>query len=99
MEEAVARHVQTVHYSASAGIRVESNEVRKKNEARFWLLMLEGLAGVRLRKEEADRVERRVREVTGWSDPVEEKMGFVEAACQNYEVLVEDKRAGKTGGA
>ena len=61
--------------------------------------MLEGLTGVRLRKEEVDRAERRVREVTGWSYPVEETTGFVEAACQNYEVLVEDKRAGKTGGA
>ena len=60
-------------------------------------MMLEGLAGARLRKEEADRAERRVREVTGWSDPVEEKTGFVEAACQNYEALVEDKRVGKTG--
>ena len=61
--------------------------------------MLEGLAGARLRKDEADRAEKRVQEVTGWSDPVEEKMGFVEAACQNYEALVEDKRVGKTGGA
>ena len=52
-----------------------------------------------LRKDEADRAEKRVREVTGWSDPVEEKTGFVEAACQNYEALVEDKRVGKTGGA
>ena len=34
--------------------------------------------------------------MTGWSDPVEEKTGFVEAACQNYEALVEDKRVGKT---
>ena len=61
--------------------------------------MLEGLAGVQLRKEEADRTERWVREVTRWSDPVEEKTGFVEAACQNYEVLMEDNRAGKAGAA
>jgi hypothetical protein len=60
--------------------------------------VFEGLAGVRLRKEEANRAERRVQEVTGWSDPVEEKTGFVEAACQNYEVLVEEKRAGRGGG-
>ena len=60
--------------------------------------MLEGLTGVRLRTEEADHVERRIREVTGWSDPVEEKTVFVEAAFQNYEVLVEDKREGKTRG-
>jgi hypothetical protein len=36
--------------------------------------------------------------VTGWSDPVEEKTGFVEATCQNYEVLMEEKRAGRGGG-
>jgi hypothetical protein len=36
--------------------------------------------------------------VTGWSDPVEEKIGFVEAACQNYEVVMEEKRAGRGGG-
>ena len=59
--------------------------------------MLEGLAGARLKKDEADRAENRVREITGWSDPVEEKTGFVEAACQNYEALVEDKRVGKPG--
>ena len=74
-------------------------ETQKTNEAGFWRLMLEGLAGARLRKEEADRVEERVWEVTGWSDPVEEKTGFVEAARQNYEALVEDKRVGKTAGA
>ena len=54
---------------------------------------------MRLRKEEADRAEKRVQEVMGWNNPVEEKTGFVEATCQNYEVLVEDKRAGKGGGA
>ena len=62
-------------------------------------MMLEGLAGVRLRKKEADRAEKRVWEVTGWSDTVEEKTSFVEAVCQNYEVLVEDKRTWKAGGA
>ena len=81
MEEVAACHVETVHYSASAGIRFGSDGVRKTKEARFWPLMLEVLASVRLRKEKVDRTERRVREVTGWSDPVEEKTGFVEAAC------------------
>ena len=98
MEEAVACHAETIHYSVSAGIWVGSDEVRKTKDSGFWQKMLEGLAGVRLRKEEADRTERRVREVTGWSDPVEEKTGFVEAVCQNYEVLVEDKHAGETRG-
>jgi hypothetical protein len=32
-------------------------------------------------------------------DPVEEKIGFIEAVCQNYEVLPEEKRAGRGGGA
>ena len=81
MEEAMARHAETIHYSASARIRVESDEVRKTKDTGFWPLMLDGLAGVRLRKEEADRVERRVCVVTGWSDPIEEKTGFVETAC------------------
>ena len=95
MEEAAARHAGTIHYSASAGIRVGSNEVRKTKDSGFWLLVLECLTDIRLRKEEADCAERRVREVTGWSDPVKKKTGFVEATCQNYEVLVEDKRAGR----
>ena len=73
MEEAAARHVETIHYSVTAGIWVRNNEVRKTNEAGFWSLMLDGLAGVRLRKEEANHAERRVQEVTGWSDPIEEK--------------------------
>ena len=98
-EESVAPHAETIHYSASAGLRVESDEGRKTKDSGVWPLVLEGLADVWLRKEEADRIERQVREVTGWSDLIEEKTGFVEAACQNYEVLVEDKRAGKAGGA
>ena len=63
------------------------------------MFVLEGTSGVRLRKEEANRVERQVREGTRWNGLVEEKTGFVEAACNNYEVLVEDNRAGMVGGA
>ena len=99
MEEMVAPHAETVHYSASVGIRVGSDEGRKTKDSGFWQLVLKGLARVQLRKEEADRAERQVHEVTGWGDPVEENIGFVETACQNHEVLVEDKRAGKAGGA
>jgi hypothetical protein len=49
--------------------------------------VLESLVGIRLRKKEADRAEKRVQEVTGWSNPLEEKIGFIEAGCQNYEVI------------
>ena len=55
MEEAAARHAETVHYSALARIRVGGGEARKTNEPVFWSLMLEGLARARLRTEEADR--------------------------------------------
>ena len=68
MEEAAARHAETVHYSASAGIRVRSSEAQKESKTGFWPTMLEGLASARLKKDEA---EKRVREITGWSDPVE----------------------------
>ena len=56
-----------------------------------------------MRKEEGDLADLRtcgeaVWEVTGWDNPIEEKIGFVEAACQNYEVLVEDKHTEKAGG-
>jgi hypothetical protein len=98
MEEAAARPAETVHYSASAGIRVGGEETWKTKDSGFWPTVLGGLAEVRLKKEEADRAERRVKEVTGWSDPVEEKTGFVEAACQNYEVLMdENEREGPEG--
>ena len=88
MEDAAAHHVETIHYSELAGIRVGSDESRKMKDCGFSPFMLEGLPGVRLRKEEADRAEKQVQEVTGWSDPVEEKIDVVEVACQNYEVLV-----------
>jgi hypothetical protein len=99
MEEAAARHAETVHYSASAGIRVRGEESWKAKDSGFRPSVLESLAGVQLRKEEADRAEKRVQEVTGWTDPVEEKTGFVETTCQNYEVLLEEKRAGRSRGA
>ena len=55
------------------------------------MVILEGLSGKKLKKEETDCSERRIREVTGWDYPVEERSSFVEDACQNYEVLVDEK--------
>ena len=63
-DEAVARHAEAIHYSASAGIQVGGNEDRKTRDSGFWPLMLEGLFGVRLKREEADRTEQRIWEVT-----------------------------------
>ena len=79
----------------SAGTRVGG---LKSKHSGFWPLVLEGLSGVQLRKEEADHAEKRVREVIEWYDLVEENTGFLQAACKNYEVLVVDKQAGKGGG-
>ena len=52
-------------------------------EVRFWPVILESFSGKKLREKEADRVEKRVLEVTGWDYPMEEKTDFVESACQN----------------
>ena len=65
MEEAATRHAEAVHYLASAGIRVGSNDGRKMKESGFWPLVLEGLSGVRLKREEVDRADQQVQEVTG----------------------------------
>jgi hypothetical protein len=45
-----------------AGIRVGGEETRKTKDSEFWPTVLGGLTGARLKKEEADRAERRVRE-------------------------------------
>ena len=92
-------NIQCRHYLVSVGIRVGGEKsAASESSTGFWPLLVEGLSGVRLRKYEVDRAERQAQEGTKWSDPVEEKTGFVEAVCQNYEVLVEDKWAEKSGG-
>mgnify|MGYP000512341434 CR=1 FL=1 len=82
MDEAAAQHVEVIHYSWSVGIRVGGDKcVRIGNDTKFWLVVLEGFSRKKLSKEEADRVERWIREVTVWNDRMEEKTNFVEAAC------------------
>ena len=54
-------------------------------------MVLEGFFEKKLVNEVVDPIEKRIQEVTGWCDPVEDKISFAEGACQNYEVLVEDK--------
>ena len=99
MEEAAARHVEVIHYSASADICVGEKATKPDSKSGFWTAILETLSGGRLQKEEVEHANERVREVTGWSYPVEESTGFVEAACKNYEALIDKRRAGKNGGA
>ena len=97
MEEAVAWHVKAVHYSASASIRIGEKMTKTDSNSGFWPVILETLSGGRLQKEEAEHAEERVREVTGWSDSVEESTGFVEDACRNYKALIDERRAGPSG--
>ena len=90
MEEAATRHVEAIHYSPSAGIHIgEEKGTGSGTDTGFWSVILKGFFGKMLKKEEGDRMEKRVQEVTRWSDLVEEKFAFVEAAFQKYEVLVE----------
>ena len=97
MEEAAARHVETIHYSASTGILVGEKATKPDSNSGFWPVILETLSGGKLQKEEAEHADERVREVTGWSDPVEESTVLVEAACKNYEALIDERRVGKPG--
>ena len=91
MEEAAARHVEAVHYSASAGIRVGEKATKPDSKFGFWPVILETLSEGRLQKEEAERAEERVREVIGCSELVEESTNFVEATCRNYEALIDER--------
>ena len=61
MEEAATRHIEAIHYSASAVIRVggERGTGFGANTG-FWLVILEGFSGKKLKKEETDRAEKRV---------------------------------------
>ena len=99
MEEAAARQVKAVHYSASAGIRVGEKATKPDIKSRFWPAILETLSEGSLKREEAEHAEEHVRKVTGWSDPVEESTAFVEVACRNYEALINERQAGRPGGA
>ena len=67
MEEAEARHVEAVHYSASAGIRVgKEGRRQEEKEFDFWPSILGSLSKGKFKREETDEVERRVQEATGW---------------------------------
>ena len=78
MEEAEARHVEVVHYSATNGIRVgKEASCRREKGVGFWSIVLENFSGLKLKKEEADQAEKHVKGVTGWNDMVEEHMALL----------------------
>ena len=47
----------------------------------FW-----SLSKGQLRKEEANQAKKRVQEVIGWKDPIEEKMGLVDTVAKTKKV-------------
>ena len=49
MEEAAARHVEAIHYSASVGIRVGEKAAQPDSKSGFWPVILETLSGGRLK--------------------------------------------------
>ena len=51
MEEAVAQHVEAIHYSATAGIQVRSNDGSKgAKDSGFWPSVLQSLKSASLEK-------------------------------------------------
>ena len=48
IEEAAARHIEAIHYSASAGIRVGEKAIKPDSKSGFWPVILETLSGGRL---------------------------------------------------
>ena len=67
MEEAATRHVKAIHYSALTAIRVGIGKATSVDtNPGFWPVVLETFSERKVKKGEADRAERRVRDDTGW---------------------------------
>ena len=92
-EEEDARHVEAMHYAATAGIRVRKENLKTiKPNAGFWPTVLEYEKKGKIVSEDLKLADRNVKRVTGWSDPVDDNTSFAEVVCDNYEALVEEKR-------
>ena len=93
VEEEDARHVEAMDYAASAEIRVGRENLKTiKPGARFWRTVFECEKKKKINLEDLKLVDRSMRQVTGWSDPVDNNTSFAEVVCDNYEALVEEKR-------
>ena len=58
-------------------------------------IILDQVGKGKFRVDDAYEAEWRIQAMTSWNDLVDEKIGLVEAICQNYEVLVEDEEKAK----
>ena len=93
VEEEDARHVEAMHYAASAGIRVGKENLKMiKPGAGFWPTVFECEEKGKINSEDLKLADRNVRRATGWSDPIDENTSFAEVVCDTYEALVEEKR-------
>ena len=93
VEEEEARHVEAMHYAASAGIRVGRENLKTtKLGVGFWPTVFECEKKGKIDLEDLKLADRNVRRVTGWSDPIDNNTSFAEVVCDNYEALVEEKR-------
>ena len=90
MEESEENKVNIVYYSSSgiqAGYKMRAQE---SQVGEFWPIILNQVGKGKFCMNETLKEEQRVKAMTGWEDPVEDKSSFVEVMCQNYDILVEE---------
>jgi hypothetical protein len=77
------RHAEAMHYAASARISVGRENLKTiKPGAGFWPTAFECEKKGKIGSEDLEIVDRNVRRVTGWTDPVNNKTIFaVEHVC------------------
>ena len=79
IEEEDARHVEAMHYAASAGIRVGREYLKTINPGvGFWPTVFECENKGKIDLEDLQFSNRKVRRGTRWSDQVDDKTSFAE---------------------
>ena len=93
VEEEDAKHVVAMHYAATAGIRVRRENLKLiETRGGFWPTVFEFEKKGKFGSKDLQLAGGNVKRVTGWSDPVDNNTSFAEVICDNYEVLVEERR-------
>jgi hypothetical protein len=93
VEEEDVQHVDAMHYAATAGIRVERENLKPiETRVGFWPTVFECEKKGRVDSEDLELAGQNVKRVTGWADPVDNITSFVEVMCDNYEALMDEKR-------
>jgi hypothetical protein len=88
-----ARHVEAMHSASIAGICIRRENLKPiKFGVGFWPMVFKCEKKGKLYSKDLEIVDRNVRQVTQWSDLVDDKTSFVEVVCENYEALVRENR-------